>query len=136
MVTSSLSREEVRKRLIRLRNLERLHTEQKLRNEQLVIENRQLNNRITALEVEKFFAEEPTFTKTVNRKILGHMNDFRRCGQPYPADTYPVDWHDIAERINNMPINAGSRDSSYPIEHFNALLGINLPKRKYNYLSL
>lgn len=52
MVTSSLSREEVRKRLIRLRNLERLHTEQKLRNEQLVIENRQLNNRITALEVE------------------------------------------------------------------------------------
>lgn len=88
-----------------------------------------------AWEVEKLFAEEPTFTKTVDRKILGHMNDFRRCAQPYPGDTYPIDWHDIAERINNMPINAGSRDSSYPIEHFNTLLGINLPKRKYNYSS-
>lgn len=82
-----------------------------------------------ALEVEKLFAEEPTFTKTVDRKILGHMNDFKRCAQPYPNDTYPIDWQDIAERINNMPIDAGSRDSSYTIERFNALLGINLPKR-------
>jgi hypothetical protein len=88
-----------------------------------------------ALEVEKLFAEELTFTKTVDRKILGHMSDFRRCAEPYPGDPYPVDWHDIAERINNMPINAGLRDSSYPIKHFNALLGINLPRRKYNYSS-
>lgn len=96
-----------------------------------------LQNSLPALvlEVEKLFAEESTFTKTVDRKILGHMNDFRRCAQPYPGDTYPIDWHDLAERINNMPINAGSRDSSYPIEHFNALLSINLPKRKYNYSS-
>lgn len=88
-----------------------------------------------ALEVDNLFANETTFTKTVNKKILGHMNDFKRCAEPYSSDPLPVDWHDTAERINNMPINAGSRDSSYPIEHFNVLLGINLPKRKCNYSS-
>jgi hypothetical protein len=38
-----------------------------------------------ALEVDKIFAEEPVFTKTVDRKILGHMNDFRRCSEPIQA---------------------------------------------------
>jgi len=83
-----------------------------------------------ALEVDMLFAGEPTYTKTVDRKILGHMNDFRRCSEPYLGDPYPIDWQDKAERINNMPINAGSRESSFPIENFNELLSINLPKRK------
>jgi transposase len=52
MTIGALSEEEVRKRLVRLRNLEYLHKEQKLRNEQLVTENRQLNSRVTALERE------------------------------------------------------------------------------------
>lgn len=52
MASRALSQEEVKKRLIRLHNLERLHKEQKLRNKQLVIENRQLNSRVTALEKE------------------------------------------------------------------------------------
>jgi hypothetical protein len=86
-----------------------------------------------ALEVNKLFAGGPTYTKTVDRKILGHMNDFRRRSEPYPGDPYPIDWQDKAERINNMPLNAGSRDSSYAIENFNELLGINVPKRKTRY---
>lgn len=45
------------------------------------------------LEVEKLFAEETTFTKTVDRKILGRMNDFNRCAHPYLSDPYPIDWH-------------------------------------------
>lgn len=52
MAVRTLSGEEITKRLIRLRNLERLHREQKLRNEQLVVENKQLNRRVTALEKE------------------------------------------------------------------------------------
>lgn len=52
MALEVLSQEEIVKRLIRLHNLERLHKEQKLRNEQLVIENRQLNSRVTVLEKE------------------------------------------------------------------------------------
>lgn len=47
-----LSEKEVKKRLIRLRNLERLHKEQKLRNDNLAIENRVLKKRIIALEKE------------------------------------------------------------------------------------
>jgi hypothetical protein len=85
-----------------------------------------------ALEVEKLFASEPAFTKTIDRKILGHMNDFRRCAEPYPDDPLPVDWHDTAERINNMPTKGGEQDWLYPVERFNALLHINLPKRKDN----
>ena len=83
-----------------------------------------------AVETEKLFAEEPSFTKTVDRKILGHMNDFRRCAEPYQDDPLPVDWKDTAERINNMPTKGGTKDWLYPIERLNELLGINLPKRK------
>jgi hypothetical protein len=86
-----------------------------------------------ALEVDKLFAGELVYAKTVDRKILGHMNDFRRCSKPYPGDPYPIDWQDKVERINNMPINADSRNSSFPIENFNELLCINLPKRKSRY---
>lgn len=89
-----------------------------------------------ALEVEKLFAEELTFTKTVDKKILGHMNDFKRCAEPYPGAPYPVDWNDTAERINNMPTKGGEQDWLYPVERFNNLLGIKLPKREYNYSSL
>lgn len=82
------------------------------------------------VELDKLFAEETTFVKTVDRKILGHMNDFKRCAEPYPDDPLPVDWHDTAERINNMPTKDGKHDWLYPVERFNKLLDINLPKRK------
>jgi hypothetical protein len=45
-----LSKKEIKNRLIRLRNLERLHTEQKYRNEGLVLKNRELTARIFHLE--------------------------------------------------------------------------------------
>lgn len=45
-----LPEKEVKNRLIRLRNLERLHLEQKQRNEQLVIENKSLRARVSYLE--------------------------------------------------------------------------------------
>ena len=47
-----LSKKEIKNRLIRLRNLERLHAEQKLRNDKLVTENRGLKVRMTAVEKE------------------------------------------------------------------------------------
>ena|SRR5260221_7221418 len=88
-----------------------------------------------AMEVEKLFTGETIFTKTVDRKILGHMNDFKYCAGPYEGDPHPVDWHDTAERINNMPTKGGEQDYIYPIERFNALLGIDLPKRETRYSS-
>lgn len=80
--------------------------------------------------VDNLFTDDPTFSKTVDRKILGHMNDFKRCSEPYPDDPRPVDWHDTAARINNMPTKGDERDWLYPIERFNVLLGIHLPRRK------
>lgn len=82
-----------------------------------------------ALEIDNLFAEAPIFTKTVDRKVLGHMNDFKRCSEPYPGDPYPVDWFDAAEHINNMPTRGGVSDWLYPIERFNKLLSIDLPKK-------
>lgn len=52
MLGIGLTPEEIAKRLIRLNNLERLHSEQKLRIEKLVAENRVLRERITQLETE------------------------------------------------------------------------------------
>lgn len=46
-----LSQNEVKKRLIRLRNLERLHLEQKQRNERLVLEKREFKKEIARLNV-------------------------------------------------------------------------------------
>lgn len=83
-----------------------------------------------SLDVDNLFSEELVFTKTVDRKILGHMNDFKRCAEPYPDDPRPINWHDIAERINNMPTKGDPQDWLYPIERFNVLLGIHLPRRK------
>lgn len=83
-----------------------------------------------ALEVENLFSEELMFAKTVDRKILGHMNDFKRCAEPYPDDPRPLDWNEIQERINNMPTKGNKQDWLYPIERFNALLSIHLPKRR------
>lgn len=50
MANRGLSPDEVKKRLIRLRNLEYLHTEQKSRNQQLWEENQQLKQRVLLLE--------------------------------------------------------------------------------------
>lgn len=50
MLGKGLSKEEIEKRLIRLRNLEPLHLEQKQRNERLIIENRSLKERVFHLE--------------------------------------------------------------------------------------
>jgi hypothetical protein len=89
-----------------------------------------------ALEVNKLFADEHTFAKTADRKILGHMNNFKRCAEPYPGDPWPVDWKDTAERINNMPTKGDVSDWLYPIERFNKLLEVNLPKRKEKFSTL
>lgn len=82
-------------------------------------------------EVDRLFSEGMTFTKTVDRKILGHMNDFVRCSQPLPTDTGQFDCVAEAGHINNMPINVtSSRYATYAIDQFNTLLHINIPREK------
>lgn len=59
-------------------------------------------------KVDEIFLDPPVFCKTDNRKVLGHMNDFKRCievgiyhkGLKFDA----IDWDDVMHSINNMPI--------------------------------
>ncbi|MBI5401104.1 MAG: hypothetical protein HZB12_03240, partial [Candidatus Yonathbacteria bacterium] len=51
MSSYGLSAEEVQKRLIRLRNLEHLHEEQRLWNETLTLENRALKAEVARLNL-------------------------------------------------------------------------------------
>jgi hypothetical protein len=83
-----------------------------------------------ATEVDALFSEGITYTKTVDRRVLGHINDFVRCAQAMIDNKAPFDCEFHANDINNMPTNAGSKNASYPIERFNELLGIEIPKRK------
>jgi hypothetical protein len=79
-----------------------------------------------AEEIEKLFNQEFMFTRTIDKKILGHMNDFKRCAEPLPDELYPINWQETAFRINNMPINASSKNCSFLLMQFKNLLGINL----------
>ncbi len=59
-------------------------------------------------QVNETFLERHFFCKTDNRKVLGHMNDFKRCievgiyhkGLKFDA----INWRDVMHSINNMPI--------------------------------
>lgn len=82
-------------------------------------------------DIDALFSEGLTFTKTSDRVILGHMNDFVRCSQPYPGDTDPFDCIARATQINNMPVRVTKRDATFPIDAFNTLLGIHIPKKRW-----
>lgn len=83
-----------------------------------------------SLEVETLFTKNLSFTKTVDKKLLGYLNDFKRCSEPYPAEPLPIDWEKVAENINDIPVTYGTFGSSYPLNNFNALLSVNLPKKE------
>lgn len=57
--------------------------------------------------VEKSFSEEAHFYKTINKKVLGHMNDFKRCIEHFiysvPKDA--VDLKTIENYLNKTLIN-------------------------------
>lgn len=69
-------------------------------------------------QINKIFSSPHVFCKTDNRKVLGHMNDFKRCievrihydGLNFDA----IKWDDIMHSINNMPI--GTQGYKYATE--------------------
>lgn len=67
MLGYGLPREEIEKRLIRLRNLERLHAEQKERNEYLVNKNRSLENEVARLSL--IISEQQTTIDDIKLRI-------------------------------------------------------------------
>lgn len=70
-------------------------------------------------------SEQPfIFTKTMNRKVIGHMNSFKQCAAFFPCETM-ADWIKIGQKINHMPIKNDKKEYVFSQEVFNQLLGIN-----------
>lgn len=74
--------------------------------------------------VEKLFSDEAHFYKTSHRKVLGHMNDFKRYIENFmyssPKDT--VDLKDIEAYLNTILVN-------FPLQR-----GYSSPKEILHYL--
>lgn len=80
-----------------------------------------------AEQVDILFNQAFTFCKTVDKKILGHMNDFKWCSEGYiyddPYFLYPTNWDKVSEKINNMPVKfAAERGLTFPIQVFSQLI--------------
>jgi hypothetical protein len=90
-----------------------------------------------AEQVEALFAETTKFCKTVDRKILGHMNDFKRGVDAYteysPECVHPLSWEQVANMINDTPVNFAAVGSTYPTEMLGKLIGHPLKRPSRNY---
>lgn len=55
-------------------------------------------------QVERLFSYSPDFCQTANRKVLGHMNDFKRNVQMKTlSDNVPfqdIDWDEVTDFVN------------------------------------
>lgn len=69
-------------------------------------------------QVEKIFSEPPIFCKTDNRKVLGHMNDFKNCvlatAVHHDLNFHDINWDEVMHSINHTPVNM--QGYAYPIE--------------------
>jgi hypothetical protein len=84
-----------------------------------------------AEQIESLFRKPAIFCKTVDKKILGHMNDFKRCVISYinysPNGIDPINWDHLAKKVNSMPINFSEENRYiYPVEMLGSLLGYPL----------
>ncbi len=87
-----------------------------------------------AKKIDDLFNHPIDFCNTVDRKILGHMNDFKCCADSciddssYYSNTINLD--QVFETINSMPVNfAAAGEYIYPIEILGKLLGHPLKAR-------
>lgn len=57
--------------------------------------------------IQKLSTSDITPCKTNDRRLLGHMNDFKRCleGFIYGLEFAQIDWNEVILRINQTPIN-------------------------------
>ena len=69
-------------------------------------------------QIKQVFSIPHVFFFFFNRKVLGHMNDFKRCievGIHYDGLSFDsINWDDIMHSINNMPI--GTQGYKYATE--------------------
>jgi hypothetical protein len=76
--------------------------------------------------IDIFSGKQPrSFCKTVDKKLLGHINDFKRCVgvcvRYLPFEE--IDFEDIANKINTMPVTTTANSYSTPERLMLKLLG-------------
>lgn len=76
-------------------------------------------------QVEQLFNSTPVFCKTVDRKILGHMNDFKRCAG-YMLERDPPDFERAEQMISHPPLTLDLKGCTYPLQRMGLLLGRDL----------
>ncbi len=80
-----------------------------------------------AKQVDVLFSGTVNFCKTIDRKIIGHMNDFKRCAVSYIQYSeciHPIHWGQVADMVNHMPVNfAAVGGCIYPIQMLGRLIG-------------
>jgi len=76
-----------------------------------VLLNRFLNENeldVDGDQIQKLFSRPPVFCKTDNRRVLGHMNDFKQCINARVfhdnLNLNDIHWDDVMHAINNMLI--------------------------------
>lgn len=78
-------------------------------------------------QVIKLFRDPMVFCKTNDRRVLGHMNDFKRYVESFlehqERPTYPINLRQLAKEINQIPINFGAAGYAEPLEQFLRILG-------------
>jgi len=72
-------------------------------------------------ELKRITTGDFVYCKTVDRKILGHMNDFKRCAS-YRLEEYPSDFEGAEKMIAQIPVNIKSMGYTTPLERMHELL--------------
>jgi hypothetical protein len=76
-------------------------------------------------ELNRVFAEPVVYCKTQDRRMLGHINDFKRCTVCH-LDWYETSFDQSSQRlmdnINEMPVNLFSVGSIFPRDRMKAAL--------------
>ena len=75
--------------------------------------------------VQNMFENKHIFCKTNNRKVLGHMNDFKYGVEAMTMylDFPDIDWDEIIEKVNKTLINTKVEGYETPQTLFSRLLG-------------
>lgn len=77
-------------------------------------------------QVNILFRQPFSVCKTVDKKILGHMTDFKNCAgidlEYFPKFRSQVDWLEVTDRINTTPLSFGSDKCTFPKKLFMEIL--------------
>lgn len=89
--------------------------------EQLINNIRHFTTPSAISEVFQLFQTPSYYCKTIDKRVLGHMNEFKRMISFYDEGQFRMDWHVLSSKANETPIFYG-KECSYPLDAFNRII--------------